>query len=175
MRVSLTVLMTSCLAMMACNSEPKPAPEAKPTAPEAKATPAKAKAETAKADVKAAPESKATVDAQYTVRIIPGAAAAGAAATSVVEVKPTPGYKMNTEFPVQIKGLSAPDGVTLPKQTLASADAELSEKVLRFTVPFTAAKAGQIDLAGLADFSVCNERACKLIRDEKVAWQVTVK
>lgn len=173
MRASLTVLMTSCLALMACNSEPKPAPEAKPTAPAS--TVKTAKAETTKADSKAAPESKAVVEAQYTVRIMPGEAAAGAAASSVVEVKPTPGYKMNTEFPVQIKKLSAPDGVTLPKATLASSDAELTEKVLRFTVPFTAAKAGQIDLAGLADFSVCNERACKLIRDEKVAWQVTVK
>ena len=168
MRVSLTVLMTSCLAMMACNSEPKPAPEAKVTAPASTAV-------TAKAETKTAPSSAAPVEAQYTVRIIPGDAAAGAAATSVVEVKPTPGYKMNTEFPVQIKKLSGPEGVTLPKQTLAIADAELSEKMLRFTVPFTATKAGQIDLAGLADFSVCNERACKLIRDEKVAWQVTVK
>ena len=166
MRASMTVLMTSCLAMMACSSDPQPAPEAKAEAPASIA-------ETANAETKTAPESKAPVEAQYTVRIIPGDAAAGTAAASVVEVKPTPGYKMNTEFPVQIKQLSAPDGVTLPKETLASADAELSEKMLRFTVPFTATKAGQIDLAGLADF--CNERACKLIRDEKVAWQVTVK
>lgn len=172
MRASLSVLMASCLAMLACNSDTKPA-EAKPATPASQAK--AAKAETAKADTKAGPASKAPVEAHYTVRIIPGDAAAGAEAKSVVEVKPTAGYKMNVEFPAQIKKLAAPEGVTLPKQTLAAADAELTEKVLRFTVPFTATKAGQIDLNGLADFSVCDARACKLIRDEKVAWQVTVK
>lgn len=169
MRTLILALSVAGLAT-ACTTDKAPDPKAKAPAPAVK------KAETAKAETKTTPPAaKTPVEAQYTVRIIPGSATAGAAASSVVEVTPKPGYKMNKDFPVQIKQLKAPDGVALPKPTLAVADAELSEKLLRFTVPFTAAKAGKIDLAGLADFSVCNERACKLIRDEKVAWQVEVK
>lgn len=170
MRIALSGLLISALALSACSKEPATGDGAKSPASAAATGSAASAASTA-----AAPASKAVAEAQYKVRIIPGEATAGAAATSVVEVTPLPGYKMNKDFPAQIKKLTAPDGVTLPKQTLAMADAELSEKVLRFTVPFTPTKAGQIDLAGLADFSVCNERACKLIRDEKVAWQVAVK
>lgn len=179
MRTLILALSVAGLAT-ACSTDKAPDPKAKAPAPAVKqAETAKAetaKAETAKAETKAEPPAaKTPVEAQYTVRIIPGAATAGTAASSVVEVTPKPGFKMNKDFPVQIKQLKAPDGVALPKPTLAVADAELTEKLLRFTVPFTAAKAGKIDLAGLADFSVCNERACKLIRDEKVAWQVEVK
>lgn len=162
---ALPVLLVSIFAL-ACAGET--------SKPEAKA-PKSAAAKSAAA-AQAAPASKAaTAEPQYTVRIIPGDATAGAEAKSVVEVTPKPGYKMNKDFPAQMKQIKGPDGVTLAKDTLSVGDAELSEKMLRFTVPFTAAKAGQVDLAGLCDFSVCNERACKLIRDEKVAWQVAVK
>lgn len=141
----------SLVALLACQREPAadPAPAAK------------------------AGESPAA-DQTYTVRILPGEAKAGQAATSVVEVTPNPGYKMNLEFPARLK-LQVPPGVTAAKSELKRDDADLTEKALRFNVAFTPAEAGKVSLTGSADFSVCNDTTCKLIRDEKLAWEVSVQ
>lgn len=112
--------------------------------------------------------------ALYAVRIVPGDATAGAEATSVIEVTPAAGYKINLEFPTRLK-LSTVDGIAHAKAELGKTDAEITEKVLRFNVAFTAAKAGKFSLEGVADFSVCNDRTCRLLRGEKLAWEVAVK
>ncbi|MEZ4466766.1 MAG: hypothetical protein R3F43_20540 [bacterium] len=111
---------------------------------------------------------------EYSVRVVPGDAKAGEDAKSVIEVTAAPGFHMNAEFPSRVKALNC-TGATLAKAELGPEDAEVTEQVLRFTVPFKADAAGQVSLAGAADFSVCNDRTCKLIRDEKVAWAVEVK
>ncbi len=41
-------------------------------------------------------------DQNYTTRIVPGEAKAGAAATSVIEILPAVGYKMNVDFPSRL-------------------------------------------------------------------------
>ena len=71
--------------------------------------------------------------------------------------------------------MSPTPGVTLTKPDLSKEDAELTDDLLRFSVPFSAAGAGKVSLAGLGDFSVCNDSTCKLIRDEKLSWDVDVK
>lgn len=128
------------------------------------------KPSTEKAATNAAPSS----DQNYTVRIVPGEAKAGQPATSVVEVLPGAGYKINLEFPVRMT-LSPLKGAKAAKRELSKADAEISEKALRFNVVFTADAAGTLSLDGAADFSVCNPSTCKLIRDEKLSWEVAVK
>ena len=110
----------------------------------------------------------------YTVRIVAGDAKAGQAGKSVVEVTPAAGFHMNLEFPVRLR-VTPPTGLTLGKADLSKEDAELTEAALRFSVPFTATAAGKVSLEALGDFSVCNDTTCKLIRDEKLAWDVDVK
>jgi hypothetical protein len=122
----------------------------------------------------AAAKPATTGPAPYTVRIVPGEATAGQPATSVIEVSPAPGFKINQEFPAKLK-LSKTDGVAPAKTELGRDDAEISEKALRFSVRFTPATAGKVALAGAADFSVCNDTTCKLIRDEQLSWEVEVK
>lgn len=112
--------------------------------------------------------------ALYAVKILPGDVQAGQEGTSVIEVTPTPGYKVNLEFPTRLK-LNPVEGITHAKAELGKGDAEISEKVLRFNVAFTPAEAGKYALEGIADFSVCNERTCRLIRGEKLSWEVAVK
>ncbi len=113
-------------------------------------------------------------DLNYTVRIIPGEAKAGALATSIVEVTPSKGYKMNLEFPSRLT-LEPVAGVKPAKEKLGKEDAEVTEKALRFKVAYTPASAGKLNMTGSTDFSVCNETTCQLIRDEKLAWEVDVK
>lgn len=151
-----------------CNKPADPPAEA-PAAAQAQKAPEPAKAPEAPPAPAAEPAAK-----NYLVRITPGDAAAGQPAQSVIEVTPTPGYKMNLEFPSRLK-LDAPAGAALAKAELGRDDVEITEQALRFTVAYTPEQAGKLDLAGAADFSVCNENACKLVRDEKVAWEVAVK
>lgn len=146
-------------------------PEArKPEAPATQAAAATAAPSAAPATAAAA----APQSAPYTIHIAAGSAAAGKPATSVIEVRPAPGFHMNLEFPARLR-VSPAAGITVTKPDLAKEDAELTNEMLRFSVAFSAAAAGKVTLAGLGDFSVCNDTTCKLIRDEKLSWDVDVK
>jgi hypothetical protein len=145
-------------------------PEArKPEAPATQPAAASAKPSIAPASAAAVPQA-----APYTIHIAAGNAAAGKPATSVIEVRPATGFHMNLEFPARLR-VSPAAGVTVTKADLAKEDAELTNELLRFSVAFSAAAAGKVTLAGLGDFSVCNDTTCKLIRDEKLSWDVDVK
>ena len=155
-------------ALAACQSSPATSAPAAPAsvAPSAAPTPA--------APTSAALATQAATAQSYTVRIVAGDAKAGQAGKSVVEVTPAAGFHMNLEFPVRLR-VTPPTGLTLGKADLSKEDAELTEAALRFSVPFTATAAGKVSLEALGDFSVCNDTTCKLIRDEKLAWDVDVK
>jgi len=150
---------------LACQGAPEAAKPAAAATPSA-ATPVPSAATAAAASPSAA--------APYTVHIAPGAAVAGQPATSVIEVRPAAGFHMNLEFPARLR-VTPPAGVTVTKPDLSKDDAELTEAHLRFSVAFNVAAAGKATLAGLGDFSVCNDTTCKLIRDEKLSWDVDVK
>lgn len=167
--LSPTALLGLALALAAgCN---KPAEDA---APETETKAAAAEAAAAEAKPAEAAPAPAPAAKNYVVKITPGEAQAGQPAKSVIEVTPTTGYKMNLDFPSRL-ALDTPAGATLGKTELGQEDVEITEAALRFTVDYTPEEAGKLDLAGAADFSVCNENACKLVRDEKVAWQVAVQ
>lgn len=158
----------TAVCMLATSFACQGTPEArKPEAPASKA--AAPTTQAAAPTTAAAPQA-----APYTIRIAAGEAAAGKPATSVIEVRPAPGFHMNLEFPARLR-VSPTPGVTLTKADLTKDDAELTAELLRFSVPFNAAAAGKVSLAGLGDFSVCNDSTCKLIRDEKLSWDVDVK
>jgi hypothetical protein len=157
---------SAALVLVACqkddaSAQPEsPAPAAKPAAP----APAAA--------AKPAPAPKPAAEAKtYTVRINTAEVAAGKPATTVIEISPGPGFKMNLEFPTKFR-LEPKDGISAAKPALTKDDAELNEEVLRFPVGFTAAAAGKHALKGVADFSVCNDTTCKLIRGETFAWEI---
>jgi hypothetical protein len=164
-RISFVAVCTLATTL-ACQGAPEAAKPVAPAAPSA-ATPAPSAAASAAA---ATPSAAAP----YTVHIAPGAAVAGKPATSVIEVRPAPGFHMNLEFPARLR-VTPPAGVTVTKPDLTKDDAELTEAHLRFSVAFSAGAAGKATLAGLGDFSVCNDTTCKLIRDEKLSWDVDVK
>jgi hypothetical protein len=68
--------------------------------------------------------------------------------------------KMNTDYPTGLT-LQPPAGVTLPKASLTTADAEtFDHKELAFAVPMSATAAGQYKVPGTFKFAVCDEGAC---------------
>ncbi len=164
-----------CLASLAlsifaaCSEKPAQAKdaEANPTPP-AKALPKAAK------EVPKPSSNQAFADRPYKIRVVPGEAAEGKAAMSVIEITPTAGYKMNQDFPSRLR-IDVNQSAVVSKNDLRGPDVKVSEEKLRFDVAFTPKKNGSLPMSGVADFSVCNENTCKLYRGERVVWDVAVR
>ena len=185
-RLTLTAagLFSLCFTIAACSTKAdgpakanaqavaKPAPsEGTKTAQKAKpktATPAIA-AKTPKAAAK--PEF---AEAPYKIRFVSKPANAGNASSTTIEITPLDGYKMNKDFPSSLKVDPSANAAT-PKVKFGMTDAQVTEERIGFTIDFTPKAAGGLAMTGTTDFSVCNERTCKLFRGEKLAWEVSVK
>ena len=143
-------------------------------------------ASTAKATKKAVPKPKAPPPAQapkakqafaeapYKIRFVTKPAAPGKESATTIEITPLDGYKMNKDFPTSLN-VDGTAGAATPKLKFATGDAEITEQRVGFTVGFTPKNAGALAMTGTTNFSVCNERTCKLFRGEKLAWEVSVK
>jgi hypothetical protein len=81
------------------------------------------------------------------------------------------GHHTNAQYPYKFKLDAAPDGVSFPKPILQRADGTFEETKGQFKVPFTAAKAGKVTLAGTLSLSVCSDAHCII---DKVALEVPV-
>lgn len=110
-------------------------------------------------------------DSNFTLTVKPESSKVNTASSAVIEVLPQTGYKMNLDFPARLK-ITEPGVIQVDKAELSQEDAQLTEEGLRFTVHYTAPTAGEAHISGLADFSVCNDNACKLVRGEEVQWKV---
>ena len=182
-----TAVATLCVASLlltACNGATKNKVEdksatAKKPAKSIKTVSKEPAPEAAKAAVKA-PTPKTDKKAQqfaetpFKISFASADGAVGKASSTTVKIVPLDGYKMNKDFPNSLK-LDANKVAKFKKTDFASGDAQLSDQLLSFGVDFTASTAGKLDLTATANFSVCNERVCKLFRGEKLAWAVSVK
>jgi hypothetical protein len=89
-----------------------------------------------------------------------GPYAAGEQGSFEIRLTPRGEYHVNQEFPMNV-ALSGPDGVELPSADLGNDDAdEFTEERARFSVPFTAASAGEHRVTAEVDFAVCTPEAC---------------
>lgn len=85
---------------------------------------------------------------------------AGQPASFGVTLTPSGGYHVNEEYPIRVAA-TAPPELTLPKSTLARADAaEFGPQRARFDVPFTAVGAGQRRVTATVGFAVCTPERC---------------
>jgi hypothetical protein len=116
----------------------------------------------------------ALADSKYNVSVdAPKTAKASTRTTAKVKVAPAGGYKMNLEYPTKLK-LTAPEGVTLEKATLAKADGRVDTKSAEFDVAFTAETRGKKTFTGEFKFAVCTENDC-IPQTEKVSFDVEVQ
>lgn len=102
-----------------------------------------------------------------------GSYKAGAEGTVEVTLTPKGGYHTNAQYPYKFKlNDPAPEGVSYPKPILQRADGSFEEKKGSFKVPFTAAKAGNVTIAGVLSLSVCSDANCIM---DKVPLDVAVE
>ena len=107
----------------------------------------------------------------YTVRIDQESVQVGEPVEVALSIEPGKDLKINLDFPWKVE-MQATDSVSFPTTNFASSDIKLSEE--RATVPLVlnVAKAGDYDVEAIADFSVCNDDRCEILRGERVIVKV---
>jgi hypothetical protein len=152
------------------------APSGVPSGATAPAPPAAAVGEPAAAGVPAEIEGKPHAEGEgYVIEVkAPADAAAGAEGTAQVQLSATGQYHLNKDFPT-VLDVTAPDGVTLGKVKLTTADAsKFEEKTATWDVKFTAKDAGEKKFGAKFRFAVCTATTCDP-KKEALAWVVPVK
>ncbi len=162
MSIKLTPVLASliCGLSLACGSNEAPASE--PAAAPAPTAPTTAPAPTAPTPAPTAAAAGPVVeDPTFTLAATAaGPYAANALGHFVVKLTPKGEYHVNEEYPIAIE-LKAPAGVTLPKASLAKADAaEFSASTARFDVPVTPTAAGEHRVTAKVSFAVCTPENC---------------
>src|SRR5260370_10187431 len=91
--------------------------------------------------------------------------AVGARSSASLVIAARNGWHVNGEAPISVS-LVAPDGLTLSKTKFSRGDlAESTQESARFEIPFEAATAGTKVLTAEARFVMCQESACKPIKE----------
>ena len=97
----------------------------------------------------------------------------GSPSTVSVTVLGKNGWHVNEQAPITL-ALKADPGVDLPKAKLARTDlAQSTTDAARFDVPFSANSPGRKTIAAEARFVMCQEQACKPVK-ETLALEVDV-
>lgn len=100
-------------------------------------------------------------------------AAVGVPGKAAVTVQGKNGWHVNADAPITVSAKADP-GVDLPKPKLVRADlAQSTKETARFEIPFTASAAGKKSITAEARFVMCQEQACKPVK-ETVALEIDV-
>ena len=104
----------------------------------------------------------------HDVTTTPAKAKVGASGKASVTLSAKNGWHLNQEAPVSLK-LAAPAGVTVEKPKQTRKDLALStQDQARFDVAFTATDAGKKDVTCEASFVICQDAACKPVKETVV-------
>jgi hypothetical protein len=91
--------------------------------------------------------------------------ATGTKGTASLTIATKSGWHMNAEAPISVQ-LTPPAGISLPKPKLVRSDlAASTAESARFDIPFEATEAGQKVISGEARFVICQESACKPVKE----------
>ena len=91
--------------------------------------------------------------------------AVGATTTAKLTIKAKSGWHVNGEAPINL-ALTPPAGLSVKKAKLTRADlAATSIDSARFDIPISATEAGKQSIAAEARFVICQEQACKPVKE----------
>jgi hypothetical protein len=107
----------------------------------------------------------AFADDTHLVKALPAKATLGSATVVSVTIEGRNGWHINSEAPISLK-VSPPPGVSVAKQKLGRADlVESTDTKARFDVSATLAEVGAKTISAEATFVVCQETACKPVKE----------
>jgi hypothetical protein len=104
-------------------------------------------------------------DSLYEITKVEPKLAVGGTGTASLTIKVKGGWHVNDEAPISV-ALTPPPGLTVKKSKLTRADlAASSRESARFDIPVSATEAGQKTLGAEAHFVLCQEQACKPVKE----------
>jgi hypothetical protein len=113
----------------------------------------------------AAATAARAAESLYEITKIEPKVAVGATETASLTIKVKGGWHVNDEAPISV-ALTMPAGVTVKKEKLTRADlAASSRESARFDIPVSATEAGKKSIAAEAHFVLCQEQACKPVKE----------
>lgn len=120
--------------------------------------------------------SEADNSKYYSVALNPAEIPSGAKTDVAVVITPASGYKWNDEYPAKFK-VEPPDGVKVAKTDYKQMkkEVEIGKTEARLVLPVTLADTGSFELQVKANFSVCNDTSCKIMRKELFKLPLTGK
>lgn len=190
MRLSLSVFAggAALLAFLACNKEGQanmPAATPVPAAAPAAAAPAAAAPAAAPAAGPAAPAAPAagaepaaapSGEKQYSVEAPAVTLKTGATVDAKLTIKAGKGLHFNQEYPAKF-AVTPAAYAKCTKDKLATKTGEVTfvgqDGLVTIPLQGLAAGAGKLEVVG--SFSVCSDEQCYILRDEKLALEVTVQ
>jgi hypothetical protein len=129
---------------------------------------------TTKEATKAPPAKDVAAEGNYKVALGEVDLKAGEAGKVTIVVTPKTGFKVNKEFPWRA-ALTGGAGMTVPTDEQGTDKWKLTDKEGTLELPVTLAEAGEKDLKGKLNFSVCNDDRCDVIRDHEVSFKIAAK
>ena len=101
----------------------------------------------------------------YEITKVEPKVAVGGTGTASLTIKVKGGWHVNDEAPISL-ALTPAAGVTVKKAKLTRADlAASSKESARFDIPVSATEAGKKSIAAEAHFVLCQEQACKPVKE----------
>ena len=113
-------------------------------------------------------------DDRFRAVVEPAEIEAGSKTDVTLELRAGEGLKVNEEYPNWSLEFSPPKGVELASPTFEAEAFSLGRKAARVETTLQASKPGSSRLDAVANFSVCNDDRCHILRDEPVSFQVEV-
>ena len=89
-------------------------------------------------------------------------------------ITPADGLKINKDFPWSLEFSETP-GVQLAQKSISKAQIDLDDSKATIPVMLEASAAGAHTLEASADFSVCNDTKCYVIRDERLSFDLAAQ
>ena len=109
--------------------------------------------------------ARAADEALYEIKKTDLKVAVGATGTTSLTIKVKGGWHVNGEAPISV-ALTAPAGLSVKKAKLTRADLAASTvDTARFDIPVSATEAGKKTISAEAHFVICQESACKPVKE----------
>ena len=114
-------------------------------------------------------------DDRYSTGANPREVAVGTAAPVNLSIEAGSGLHPNREYPNWSFEFEKNSDWTITPKKVTAKDVTLGDRRAYFRVEVTPKTAGTAKLRATADFSVCNDQTCHILRDEKVAFEITAQ
>lgn len=113
-------------------------------------------------------------DERYRTGVSPGEIPAGGKRDVELSLRPGDGLKVNKEYPNWSLELQPPSALRLGETSFGSEQFDLKEGSARVATQIDADQPGSYEVPANAEFSVCNDETCHILRDEQVTFRVRI-